>query len=82
MSNSIGRDSMLKGCDENIARKIHTHIDVLHGKLRHLESYLTDGEDFKCDVPESKDVVEEAIVDLVLCIDCVDRTEEILKKIK
>ena len=68
--------------EKNIARKIHTHIDVLHGKLRLLESYLTDGEDFKCDAPESKDVVEEAIVDLALCIDCIDRIEEIVKKIK
>ena len=68
--------------EENIARKIHTHIDVLHSKLRLLESYLTDGEDFKHDVPESKDVVEEAVCDLALCIDCVDRIEEIVKKIK
>ena len=68
--------------EENIARKIHTHIDVLHGKLRLLEAYLTDGEESKCDAPESKDVVEEAIVDLALCIDCIDRIEEIVKKIK
>jgi len=77
------REETIKGCDENIiARKIHAYIDVLHGKLRLLESYLTDGEDFKCDVPEAKDVVEEAITDLALCVDCVDRIEEILKKIK
>lgn len=68
--------------NETAAQKVHACISVLHGKLRHLESYLTDGEDFKCAAPEAKDVVEEAISDLALCVDCVDRIEEIVKKIK
>jgi len=67
--------------DENIARKIHAYIDVLLIKLCHLESYLT-GEDFKVAAPESKDVVEEAIADLMLGVECVNRIEKIVKKIK
>lgn len=68
--------------DAKLARKIHAYINVLRGKLHSLECYLNFDEEFKCDVPEPKDVVEEAIGDLQLCIDCVDRIEEIVKKIK
>ena len=68
--------------EENIARKIHPHIDVLYNKLCILESYLTDGDSFRRYTPESEDVVERAVLRLALCIDCIDRIEEIVRKIK
>ena len=74
---------MAKEHDENPARKIQAHITVLHVKLRDLETYLVEPDErFQAIHDPSQDIVEEAVIELQLCIDCVDRIEEIVKRIK
>lgn len=77
-----GATRLSVGEPEAVAQTIQAYTNVLLGKLRRLEAYLLDDEDSKYERVEAKDIVEDVVLDLQLCVGYVDRIEEIVRKIK